>query len=78
MAENTTPTAPEAEEDDSEKIVGECEACGKNLRVCDEIMQDDNNWYIWCVDQTCEEEIAWRLYGETCGNMSEQDKKWSV
>ena len=78
MAEKETPTAPEAEEDDSEKIVGDCEHCGKTLLVTDRIVQDDNDWWIWCVSEDCEKEMAWRLYDETCNEMSEQDKKWSV
>jgi hypothetical protein len=78
MAENITPTVPEAEKDDSEWQVGNCEACGKMLHATDRIVQDDNDWYVWCVTEECEQHMAWQLYNETCNEMSEQDKKWSV
>ena len=81
MAENTTPTATEAE-NDSEKRVGECEACGDTLYVTDRIVQDDNNWYMWCVqseaERGCEKEMAWRLYDETCNEMTQEDKEASI
>ena len=78
MAEKITPTVREAE-DDSQKV-GVCGNCGKTLTINDRIMECDvfSDWNIWCVDQECEKEMAWQLYSDTCNEMSEQDKKWSV